>query len=116
MDNAEHKRILGQNLRYYMTLKGVSRRDVCDALGISYTTFREWHLGRAYPKMGTIEQLANYFGCTKFDLIEDRIGKPIDEDEFSESRKALMDFARTVPDDKAEMILRVMQSILADDA
>lgn len=115
MDNTEHKRILGRNLRYYMALKGVSRRDVCTALDLSYTTFREWDLGRVYPKMETVERLANYFGCEKADLIEDHIGKPTDADEFSENRKALMEFARTVPDDKVEMILRVMQSILADD-
>lgn len=33
---------------------------------------------------------------------------------LSEKRKALMEFAKTVPEDKAEMILRVMKSILQD--
>ena len=71
-------------------------------------------MGRVYPKMASIEKLANYFGCEKTDLIEDRIGKPVSSDEFSENKKALMEFARTVPNGKAQMILRVMQSIRAD--
>lgn len=115
LDNSEHKKVFARNLRYYMALKGVMRRDVCDTLGFSYTTFREWDMGRVYPKMGSIEKLANYFGCEKVDLIEDHRGKPISEDELPDSKKALIDFAQTVPDDKAEMILRVMQSILAND-
>ena len=35
-------------------------------------------------------------------------------DGISEKRQALIDFAKSVPDDKAEMILKVMKSILGD--
>ena len=38
-----------------------------------------------------------------------------EDDGLSEKRKALIDFARTVPEDKAEMILRVIQSIVEAD-
>lgn len=40
---------------------------------------------------------------------------PANNDGISEKRKELIDFARSVPEDKAEMILRVMKSILGDD-
>lgn len=115
MDNATHKQTLARNIRYYMALKGVTKQQLCESTGINYSTFREWYNGRIYPKIGAVETLANYFGCEKSDLIEDRLGKPIDDDELSESQKALIQFAHTVPDDKAEMMLRVMRSILAND-
>ena len=35
--------------------------------------------------------------------------------EMSESTKALIDFAKSVPEDKADLILRVMKSILEDE-
>jgi hypothetical protein len=36
-------------------------------------------------------------------------------DRLSEKRKMLMDFVMSVPDDKAEMLLRVMKSIVEAD-
>lgn len=36
------------------------------------------------------------------------------ENELSENMKSLIEFAKSVPEDKAELILRVMKSILAD--
>lgn len=41
--------------------------------------------------------------------------KPTEYDELSEKKQALMQFAMSVPDDKAEMILRVMKSIVEAD-
>ena len=41
--------------------------------------------------------------------------KPTEYDELSEKKQALMHFAMSVPDDKAEMILRVMKSIVEAD-
>jgi hypothetical protein len=59
--------------------------------------------------------MANYFGCEKSDLIEDKKEKSTEYDGLSEKRKALIEFAQSVPDDKAEMILRVMKSIVESD-
>ena len=42
--------------------------------------------------------------------------KPIaEDDEFSENMRKLIDFAKTVPEDKAAMILQVMKSIVEAD-
>lgn len=69
MDN---KNIFAENLNYYMREYGKSRRDVCDALGVSYYTLTDWVKGKKYPRMDKVERLANYFGILKSDLIEKR--------------------------------------------
>ena len=69
---AENKKILADNILYYMNLRGVSKQQVCAALDLKYSTFVEWIKGRAYPRIGTVEKLANYFGCEKSDLIEEK--------------------------------------------
>lgn len=46
---------------------------------------------------------------------EDEIENHVSKDEISENRQALIDFAKSVPEDKADMILRVMKSILEDN-
>ena len=55
-----------------------------------------------------------------FDVPMERIKKDdtqkdiVERSEISESTKALIDFAKSVPEDKADLILRVMKSILED--
>lgn len=49
-----------------------TRQDMCDALGVKYTTFTDWVKGNSYPRIDKIELMANYFGISKADLVEDR--------------------------------------------
>ena len=49
-----------------------------------------------------------------FELVFDE-EKPTADDELSENIKKLVDFVKSVPDDKAEMILKVMKSIVEAD-
>lgn len=66
-----NKDIFANNLKKQMELKGVSRNDICQALGISYFTVSDWVNGKKYPRMDKIEKLAEYFGIPKSDLIEE---------------------------------------------
>lgn len=67
MDN---KNIFAENLNYYMKEREKSRREVSDAIGVSYYTFTDWVKGKKYPRMDKVEKLAAYFGILKSDLIE----------------------------------------------
>ena len=115
MNTQENKQIMARNIKRYMERKGVTNQQLCDALNIKYTTFMDWIKGVTYPRIGKVELMANYFGCEKSDLIEDKKEKPTEYDGLSEKRKALIDFAKSVPEDKAEMLLRVMKSIVEGD-
>lgn len=70
MDN---KNIFAQNLKKYMEQNNKSRRDISEALGISYYTVSDWVNGKKYPRMDKVERLANYFGILKSDLIEEKV-------------------------------------------
>lgn len=115
MNAEENKRIMAQNIKRFMERKGVSNQQLCDDLGFKYTTFMDWIKAVTYPRIGKVEAMANYFGCEKSDLIEDKKGKPTEYDGLSDNKKALIDFAKAVPDDKAAMILKVIRSIVEDD-
>lgn len=71
MGNLGNKEIMAKNIQYYMDKYGKSRQDMCDALGVKYTTFTDWVKGNSYPRIDKIELMANYFGITKADLVED---------------------------------------------
>ena len=67
-----NKNIFATNLKRYMALNEKSRKDISDALGISYYTVTDWVNGKKYPRMDKVERLADYFGILKSDLIEEK--------------------------------------------
>lgn len=71
MSNLGNKEIMAKNIQYYMDKYGKTRQDMCEALGVKYTTFTDWVKGKSYPRIDKIELMANYFGISKADLVED---------------------------------------------
>ena len=71
MSNLGNKKVMAKNIQYYMNLHHKSRTEMCEALGVKYTTFTDWVKGNVYPRIDKIELMANYFGIEKSDLIED---------------------------------------------
>ena len=107
----EHKEVFAKNLKKYMELNGKSRREVCAALGYSYFTFSDWVNGKKMPRMDKVEQLANYFGILKSDLIEDK-KETAPEDGLSEAKKQLLDLAENCSEEEAERLLQMMKLML----
>lgn len=68
----DSKQIMAKNIRRLMDRKGVTNQQLCADLGFKYTTFMDWIKGVTYPRIGKIEAMANYFGCEKSDLIEEK--------------------------------------------
>lgn len=70
-NNLGNKETMAKNIRYYMDLHNKTRQDMCDALGVKYTTFTDWINANAYPRIDKIEKMANYFHISKADLVEE---------------------------------------------
>lgn len=75
MSSLGNKKIMSQNIQYYMNKHNKSRTEMCDALGVKYTTFTDWVKGNTYPRIDKIELMSNYFGISKSDLVEDHSKK-----------------------------------------
>ena len=80
MDDNRNKQIMASNIKRYMEMKGVTNQQLCDALDFKYTTFMDWIKGVTYPRIGKVEAMANYFGCEKSDLIEEKMTEEIKKD------------------------------------
>ena len=96
MTNLGNKDVFAKNLKKYMKLNGKTRNEVCQALGIKYTTFTDWVNGKKYPRMDKIEMLANYFGIKKSDLIEDNDSFLIELVEDSNKDERLIAYERNI--------------------
>ena len=80
MSDLGNKEIMAKNIQYYMDKYGKTRQDMCEALGVKYTTFTDWVKGNSYPRIDKIELMANYFGISKADLVEDH--KDLSDDHY----------------------------------
>lgn len=78
MSNLGNKAIMAKNIQYYMELHNKTRNEMCDALGVKYTTFTDWVKGNSYPRIDKIELMANYFKISKSDLVEEHTEPPAD--------------------------------------
>lgn len=77
MDN---KAIFAKNLQYQMDLAGKTRRDLSEAIGVSYYTITDWVKAKKYPRMDKVELLARYFGVLKSELIEEKLTEEKEKD------------------------------------
>ncbi len=95
MSNLGNKEIMAKNIQYYMDKYGKTRQDMCEALGVKYTTFTDWVKGNSYPRIDKIELMANYFGISKADLVEDH-------NDFSDDHYYLNDETRQIAQEAFE--------------
>lgn len=122
----DNKNIFASNLNRLMVSHRKSRKDLSDALGISYFTITAWVNGTKYPRMDKVEMLANYFGVLKSDLIEEKgninsipplnlqlFGQGSSEAfQLSEGEKKLVELFRLVPEEQQEMVLNMIRVAL----
>ena len=119
MQGLGNKAVMSRNLRRLMAERRISAKELSRRLDFPYTTLLSWLKGDNYPRIDKIEAMAEYFGVLKSDLIEEQpveeIKEPAMYDGLSENQKKLMQFAQTVPEDKAALALRLIQSIVEAD-
>lgn len=72
MSGLGNKEVMARNIRHYMEINNKERSDMCNDLGLVYSTFTDWVNANTYPRIDKIEMMANYFGIEKSDLIEDK--------------------------------------------
>lgn len=66
----EQKEIFAENLNRLVNSRNLSQREIATRINVSPQTFNTWIQGKAIPRMGKIQLLADYFKIEKSDLIE----------------------------------------------
>ena len=75
MSDLGNKQIMAKNIRKYMELNNMTQTDLCNALGLKFMTVSDWVNAKSYPRIDKIEMMANYFGISKADLVEESTEK-----------------------------------------
>lgn len=70
-----NKKIMGDNIQYYLGKHGIERKEFAKIIGVPYSTLTCWINGTAYPRIDKIQKMADFFGIEKADLVEERTPK-----------------------------------------
>lgn len=76
MTEDRQRQIFSNNLRRLIDASGKTQKDVADAIGVSQQIMNVWARGKAIPRMGKIQRLADYFGIEKSQLIDEQPEAP----------------------------------------
>lgn len=99
---------IGDKIRRARLEKGMSQEELGDILGIQKSAVAKYENGRVTNiKRQTLQKLSEVLDIPPHELIY--------EEELPDNVRQLVQFAKSVPEDKAEMILRVMRSIVEGD-
>ncbi len=99
--------------------KGFTQEELADKVGVKKSAVAKWENGRVSEiKRSNLKNLAEALGLNPNQLLGEMAEKEkptAADDGLSENVRKLIDFAKTVPEDRAEMILKVIQSIVEAD-
>lgn len=105
---------IGAKIKAARIAKGLTQEELGDIIGVQKSAVAKYENGRIVNiKRSTLKKIADVLNIPPFELVFETEEKPVN-DELSDSVQKLIEFARTVPEDKAELVLRVMKSILED--
>ena len=101
--------IFSKNLIRYLTESGRTQKEVADAIGVSAGTFCDYVKGRSYPRMDNVQKLAEYFGISKSDLVEER---DIEKEKAMKADQEVLDLFHEVPKEKREFVLSMIRAAI----
>lgn len=119
-DDCGNKEIFSKNLKVYIEMTGKSRNTIADELKLSYSTFNSWCRGEFYPRIDKIELLADYFGCTKSDLIEadsddEQSKRNVIETFTSKQKQQIIDFVANCDAKQTELLLLFINTMKGEN-
>lgn len=111
MSNIGNKETMAKNLAYYLERSNMTQREMAEVVGVAASTFNDWMKAKKYPRIDKIEIMANYFGISKSDLIEEKENKkPTYDSELSDAKREFIDFVGSLSDEEVRSMLRMMKS------
>lgn len=111
---------LYKNITALCEEKGIKGGKMCTDIGISKGLLTDLKKGRRSGVSAvTAQKIASYFDVSVGYLLGteevEKEKKSTADDGLSENIKKLIDFVKTVPEDKTELVLKLMRTIVEDD-
>lgn len=111
--------VFATRLKIALENKNMRPSTLAYRIGVDRSTISNYLNGRYKAKSEMIEKMAQVLSVSSawldgFDVPMEREKSPSQNDELSENRKKLIQFAQSVPEDKVDLVIRIMKSILEE--
>lgn len=117
-DNA--REIFVSNLRFLMEEKGITQADICRELNVSSATVSDWCSGKKYPRVDTVQRLADLLGV-RFSMLttDDGLNDYEDQQRLEALHQdprlgMLFDHARKMSKEDVDFMIQMADRILKD--
>lgn len=81
---------IAENIKRLREAHGLTQEQLGEIAGATDKAVSTWENGKSVPRMGAIQRIADHFGISKSDIIEDKDKKPIPEDELDDDLISLL--------------------------
>ena len=109
---------IGEKIKLRRIEKGLSLQELAERMGYANkSSIARIESGVIDPPQSKVVKFASALDTSVADLMgwTEEEKPTVEDDELSENIKMLVDFAKSVPDDKVELVLKVMKSIVEAD-
>ena len=107
---------VGAKIKAARIEKRMTQEELGKAIGVQKSAIAKYENGRVVNiKRSVLKKISDVLDIPPIELIFEDKKNPATMDGMSENRKKLMHFVEDVPEEKAEMLLKVMKSILEAD-
>lgn len=110
MENNSTNKAFARNLRACMERKNITRADLARSMDCGYMTVSDWYKGNKFPRLDRLQWLADYFGVTVPDLVNEN-GIDFDEIELRSKKTNICEVVQRM-DDKHLRLLEQYIKIL----
>lgn len=119
----EQRMIISANLNKLLSEYQMTQKDLADAIGESTQTVNKWCTGKAVPRMGKVQKIADYFNVAKSKIIDVGHSEYFFDDEVKElvqflhdspEYKVLFDASRNIKKDDIVFVVQMLKRFGGD--
>lgn len=123
MSNKEKlKNQIALNIKYYRKKAGITQKQLAELVGVTSTAVSNWESGQNSINTEILFKVCEVMNVSLNDIYSatpsassEQQKKTTPEDGLSENKRKLIEFVQNVPEDKVQILLRIMKSILEDN-
>lgn len=101
-----NKEVFSRNLSRCIKRSDKPQRELAKAIGVHPATICDWLSGRTYPRMDKLQLIADFFGVSKSELVEDEY---VAKETVSEKEQKLLDLFHEVPEEDRDYLLGLIE-------
>ena len=101
-----NKAVFSKNLSRCLKRFDKSQRELAHAVGVHPATICDWLKERTYPRMDKVQLVAEFFGISKSELVEDSY---VAKESVSGKEQKLLDLFHNVPEEHQDGLLDLIE-------